>query len=77
MPEEEYLTFEQAAAFLNVTPRTLTNLVNTKVITPHKSKVGRGRGGRRTYFVKRELEPLKIPVDWMTRKQAAEILGVS
>lgn len=58
-PQPEHLTIEQAAELLGVHQRTVYRLVQTGKLTPQRSTIGRGKGGRRVYFDRAQVEALK------------------
>ncbi|MGB8644752.1 MAG: helix-turn-helix domain-containing protein [Anaerolineae bacterium] len=54
-----YMTKEEAAAFLQVTPRTIERLVVSGKLTKHKRAVGL----RRVYFDREEVERLASQIE--------------
>lgn len=55
----EFVTKEDAAEILGVSPRTIDRLVDSKELTVYRSRIGVGRGGRRIYFKREEVEKLR------------------
>lgn len=56
---DRLLSRARAAALLGITTRTLYSLVERKQLTPIIAPVGVGRGGKRVFFRREEVERLK------------------
>ena len=57
--QSEELTKEEAAQLRGVSTTTLYALIARGLVHKHKKPTGVGRGGRRVYFLRSELEALK------------------
>lgn len=56
---EDKMTPAEAAELLGVSVRTLDNKARAGLVTKHIAPIGIGRGGRRVYYLREEIESLK------------------
>ncbi len=58
-PNGQYITREEAAEMLRVSVRTIDRYIEKKILKAYRSKVGLGRGGRRIYLKRVDVESLR------------------
>lgn len=58
-PPSEFVTREEAAELLDVSVRTIDRLADDGELKVYRSKIGVGRGGRRIFFKRTDVEKLR------------------
>ncbi len=66
---DDKLTVEQVAQVLGVTRATVYNLIRAGRLTKYQNAVGTGMGGRRVYFLKDEVDKLRLGIVRLTVAQ--------